>query len=116
MKTNAIKRIAVGALCACVVGAAGIASAADWHGGHGFRGGYYHGGGGYVHGGGGIGFGLGVTIGAPVVPAYVGPAYYGPGYYAPPAYYGGPSVGLGIVIGGGGGYIHGGHWGGRHWR
>ena len=114
MKTNAIKSFAVGALCACVMGAAGIASAADRHGDHGSRGGYYHGGGGYYHGGGGIGFGLGVTIGAPVVPEYVGPAYYGPAYY-PPAYYGGPSVGLGIVIGGGG-YYHGGHFSSRHWR
>ena len=101
MKTTAIRNLALGTLCASMIGAAGLASAADWHG-H-----YYHGGGvvrSYGYGPRfGLGLGVGVVIGAPayVAPAYVAPAYVEPTYIAP--YYA-PEV----VIGGG-------YWGGSHY-
>ena len=96
MKTTAIRNLALGTLCASMIGAAGLASAADWHG-H-----YYHGGGvvrSYGYGPRfGLGLGVGVVIGAPayVAPAYVEPTYVAP-YYAPE-----------VVIGGG-------YWGGSHY-
>ncbi len=100
MKTTAIRNLALGTLCASMIGAAGLASAASQ------RVHFYHGGGivrsyGY---GPRFGLGLGVVIGGP---AYVAPAYVEPAYVDP--YYVAPYVSGGIVLGGGG------YWGGGHY-
>ena len=92
MSSTAIKNLALGVLCAGLVGAAGMASAADR---------YFHGYGHRVYGHGyapRVGLGIGVVIGAPI---YAEPAYVDP-YYVAPVY--APTV----VIGGGGYY-------GRHY-
>jgi len=94
MKKIGLRSIAIGAICASLLGAASFASAGDWHS-RGFRG----------HSGVRFGIGLSIGIGAPVyaAPVYADP-YYNP-YVAPYAY---PyAYGPEVVIGG---YYHGGHY------
>jgi hypothetical protein len=80
-----MKRLLTGALAAltlggALAGAAAPASAAPWHGGYVYRGGWHGGYGGVAAAG--I---LGLAAGAVIADSY-GPRYYGP----PPVYYYGP--------------------------
>lgn len=112
MKNSAIRRIAIGTLCAGLLAVAGVASAGDWE----YRGSYRPSGIRLIaHGptyGPGIRGGVGVQL-------YSSPIYVDPCY---DPYYGEPSVGVDVVVGGGyfgrgrtthgegrrGGYGHGG--------
>jgi hypothetical protein len=82
-----MKRILTGALAALTLGGALAAtavpaSAAPWHGGYGYRGGYH---GGWGYGGVAAAGILGLAAGAAIADSY-GPSYYAP----PPAYVYGP--------------------------
>ena len=100
MKTTAIRSFAVSAMCACLLGAAAVASAGDWHG-RGYRGPVV------VHGRGGYGFGLGIGV-VVAPPIYEAPVVVESPYYAPRYY--GPVIAPEVVIGGGGHYYRGGRY------